>query len=366
MHKKLKKIFFFTLFLLGLFLVSCKKDSIDSNPELYSFPSIENFRTIPVNPENPVTIKGVELGKKLFFDPILSKDFSLSCASCHKPELSFSDGEVNSLGVRGLRGRRNAMTLLNLAYYKGFFWDSRALTLTHQAIFPVEDTLEMDLPWTIATERLNNKEEYKILFKEVFSIDVITKEDVAKALEQFQKTLLSYNSPYDKFVRGEKDLTPAQKRGLILFNNETGDCFHCHQVEHELIIHPEKIFTNNGLDEVEGYFDFNDLGVGAITGLENNNGTFKIPTLRNLAFTAPYMHDGRFSTLEEVINFYNEGPKISPTVDDLMIAKANGRLADPNKGHWGLGLTEAQKSDLLSFLLALSDSSFINNPSFKP
>lgn len=344
------------------FVLSCKKD--DSRNSIYNFPIIENFRPVPVDPLNPVTIRGVELGKKLFFDPILSKDFTMSCATCHKPELSFTDGEITSPGVRGIRGQRNAMALLNLPYYKSFFWDARALTLAHQAVFPVPDTLEMDLPWDIALERLNSSEEYKKLFKEAFIVNTITQNEVTQALEQFQKTLLSYNSPYDKFVRGEKDLTPSQKRGLILFNSETGDCFHCHQVEHELVIHPEKIFTNNGLDAVTSIFDFEDPGAGGFTKKPQDYGTFKVPTLRNLAFTAPYMHDGRFATLEEVIDFYNEGPKISPTVDDIMIVKANSRLE--TKGHWGLGLTTEQKQDLINFLLSLSDSSFINNPEFMP
>lgn len=365
MSKKIRNIVF-VFIILGIFIVSCKKDSIDLINELYPFPYIENFRPMPTNPDNPVTIKGVALGKKLFFDPILSKDFSISCASCHKPELSFTDDGATSTGVRGLSGNRNSMALVNLAYYKAFFWDARALTLAHQAVFPVEDTLEMDLPWEIATERLNAHEDYKQLFKEAFGVDLITQNEVTKALEQFQKTLLSYNSPFDKFVRGEKDLSPSQKRGLILFNNETGDCFHCHQLEHELFIHPEKIFTNNGLDVANDYFDFTDLGVGKTTGKIQDNGMFKVPTLRNLTFTAPYMHDGRFETLEEVIDFYNEGPKISPTIDDLMLAKANGRLLDPEKGHWGLGLSAEQKQDLISFLHALSDSSFINNPQFRP
>lgn len=360
----------YTISIIGLLLlvaISCKKDnSVINVLEPYSFPYIENFRPIPINPDNPVTKKGVALGKKLFFDPILSKDFSMSCASCHKPELSFSDNGATSTGVRGLNGNRNSMALVNLAYYKAFFWDARAFTLAHQAIFPVEDTLELDLPWEVATERLNANEDYKQLFKEAFGVDNITQSEVTKALEQFQKTLLSYNSPFDKFVRGEKDLTPSQKRGLILFNNETGDCFHCHQLEHELFIHPEKVFTNNGLDAVSYYFDFEDLGAGKISGKIQDNGMFKVPTLRNLTFTAPYMHDGRFETLEEVIDFYNAGPKISPTIDDLMLAKANGRLLDPEKGHWGLGLTSEQKQDLINFLHALSDSSFINNPEYRP
>lgn len=338
-------------------VLACKKDNtknITTTP--YSFPEIYGFRKIPQNPNNLATVEGVALGRKLFFDSILSKDFTLSCASCHLPSNGFADNKKLSLGVDGVLGKRNAMALVNLAWYEAFFWDGRSKTLQEQALVPVPKEDEMHLPWDSAVVRIKKDTSYQRLFKHAFGTPNITKELVAKAIEQFELTLLSYNSPFDKYSRFEANWEPSALRGFQIFNSEKGDCFHCHTTS-ELLVRPNQIFSNNGMIEASSVNDFADKGLGAITGNPMDNGKFKIPTLRNLAFTAPYMHDGRFSTLEEVIEMYNEGPKQSPTLDPIMIVEANKRLQ--KTGVYGLNLSTQDKIDLKNFLLSLSDSSIL-------
>ena len=353
------------LFALG-FLISCSDEpTVTKELEPYVFPTINHFSAMPDNPENPATKQGVALGRKLFFDPILSKDFTVSCGTCHEPSKSFSSSFAVTPGVEGGLSKRNAMTLLNLAWYKAFNWDGKEETIRAQNVHPVADPVEMALPWDSAIARLKNNTEYVIDFEEAFPEEEISQSTVTKALEQFQMTLISYNSPFDKFIREEAQLPPAAIRGFEIFRTEKGDCFHCHSESNspELFATTRLIFTNNGMDTVATLNDFVDKGLGEISGNLQDNGKFKIPTLRNLAFTAPYMHDGRFNTLDEVIDMYNRGPAPSPNVDEAMLADAEKRLEE--LGHWGLNLTEQEKSDLKAFLLSLSDEEFINNPEFQ-
>jgi len=358
------------LFLIGFFAIvfivtSCKKEGQKPpETERYPLPDLPaHFRAIPLDPTNLPTKQGVALGRKLFHDKILSGDFSQSCASCHNPELSFNDNKSFSLGIDGIPGRRNAMTLVNLPWYTSFFWDGRAANLPEQAIEPVPNPIEMHLPWEEAVARLKGHPEYPDLFYAAFGTKDITKELTAKAIAQFETILLSFNSPFDRYMSGDSSaLNESARRGRQIFLTERGDCFHCH-VTSELFIHPSRAFGNNGLDEIDFPDDFADLGRGEVTGLDNDKGKFKIPTLRNLAFTAPYMHDGRFATLEEVIDFYDQGPKISPSLDSIMITESNRRLID--LGHYGLNLSTQDKQDLKNFLLSLSDTSFVHNPDFR-
>lgn len=341
---------------------SCKKDPVmkdDFKTTPYDFPVISNFRPAETDPANLMTKEGVDLGHILFFDTRLSQDFTLSCASCHQPENGFSDSRQFSLGVNGTIGKRQSMSILNLAWSKQFFWDGRASTLRDQALFPVPDTTEMHLPWEEAVERFQSHPIYLQKFKAAFGTDQITSSLITKALEQYMKALVSYNAPFDQYIRGEISLSPAELRGYQIFNNETGDCFHCHSTP-ELMVHPAKTFSNNGLDLVDNINGFKDNGLGGFTKNPNDNGNFKIPSLRNLTMTAPYMHDGRFQTLDEVIDFYNDGPKMSPSLDPIMITEANRRLLQFNR--WGLGLTEQEKADLKAFLITFTDSTYLKNP----
>jgi len=353
----MKKLLLYSL-IVGI--LSCKKETnpistYQTTP--YEFPKNTGFRKVPQQPDNPVTIEGVTLGKKLFFDTILSQNYTLSCASCHNPENSFSDNKQFSLGVGGVVGTRNAMPLINLAWSKAFFWDGRSSTLQEQALVPVPKEDEMHLPWAEAVQRLNKNPDYKALFKKAFNANNITDDLVVKAIEQYEMTLISYNSPYDKFNRMESTLNESALRGLFIFNSEKGDCFHCHNLSMPELFVRADIFSNNGRFEVSTITDFPDKGLGAITKNPEDYGKFKIPTLRNLAFTAPYMHDGAFATLDEVIEMYNQGPKFSPTLDTIMIVESNRRLEQT--GTRALNLTPQEKQDLKNFLLSLSDSSFL-------
>ncbi len=350
------------IMIVSLSFYACKKDNTtEETPKstAYVAPSIQNFRPMPADAANPMTLEGIALGKKLFFDPILSRDSTISCSSCHKQENSFSDLRPRSRGVDDMPGPRHSMALINLAWQKDrFFWDGRVNSLREQAGKPIEDELEMHLPIAQAEQRLQRHPEYVDLFWKAFGTKTVTKDLITKAIEQFEKTLLSYNSKFDKYARGEVELSASELRGLDIFKTEKGDCFHCHSsTAPEVFISPDRTFANNGLDSVSSVLDFADFGLGKFTGNTNDYGRFKIPTLRNLAFTAPYMHDARFATLDEVIDFYNDGPKGSLTLEPIMREKANKRVE--LTGHWGLNLSTQEKADLKAFLLTLSDSTFI-------
>jgi cytochrome c peroxidase len=299
-----------------------------------------------------MTEEGVALGKKLFFDNILSGNETQSCATCHNPTKAFTNNLQFSKGIDGHIGTRNSMPLFNLAWNfdELFAWDGKEFSLERQALEPVSNPIEMHANWETVVKRLKTHPTYPVLFQQAFGSPTINSDRVTKAIAQFERTLISGNSKFDQYLRGEKSLTPEEQNGFALFMDETkGDCFHCHGSDNNPLWTDHQ-FHNNGLD-----IEFNDLGLGGITGDPSDNGKFKSPSIRNLAFTAPYMHDGRFATLEEVIDHYSEGLKPSPTIDPLMKKVSQG----------GVGLTPNEKADLKSFLLSLSDSDFIKNPAFK-
>lgn len=342
-----------------LLLTSCSKD--DNTEETYmptplalEVPELFEERILaPVIPfDNPQTVEGVALGKKLFFETLLSADNTQSCASCHAPSEAFSDSNRFSVGIDGLSGNRNSMPIFNLAfnYDEKFFWDGRVFSLEHQALQPVENPIEMHNTWQNVVDALQNTEAYPELFSRAFGTSEITSELVTKAIAQFERTLISGNSKFDKYLLGTTTITPEELNGLNIFMDETkGDCFHCHgNVNNPLWT--DNMFHNNALDAT-----FTDLGLGEVSGDPADNGKFKTPSLRNLAFTAPYMHDGRFNTLDEVINHYSEGLKSSSTVDPLMKKVDEG----------GVHLSTQEKADLKAFLLTLTDNEFITNPAFQ-
>ncbi|MBQ0770084.1 MAG: cytochrome-c peroxidase [Bizionia sp.] len=306
----------------------------------------------PIVPNNnPQTVEGVALGKKLFFDKILSGDETQSCATCHSPQHAFSDSSPTSAGIDGDFGMRNAMPLFNLAWNYGerFNWDGSDLSIERQALTPVQNPVEMHSDWDDVVSKLSNHPEYPTLFKNAFGALPITKTLTTKALAQFERTLISGNSKFDKYLLGEATLTPQEENGLQVFMDEArGDCFHCHGSPNNPLW-TDNMFHNNGLDS-----NFDDLGLGAFSGDPSDNGKFKSPSIRNLAYTAPFMHDGRFETIDEVINHYSEGLQNSSTIDPLM--------KKINQG--GVQLIPQDKADLKAFLLSLSDPSFLNNPDF--
>tara|TARA_R110002072_G_scaffold198637_2_gene356241 strand:+ start:396 stop:1412 length:1017 start_codon:yes stop_codon:yes gene_type:complete len=305
---------------------------------------------IPTN--NPLTEEGVALGKKLFFDKILSADETKSCASCHNPKNAFTDKQQFSVGIDGDLGFRNAMPLFNLAWNfdDRFNWDGSAFSLENQAFEPVSNPIELHADWKNIEEKLQNHPEYPTLFFRAFGASTIDSTSVTKAIAQFERTLISGNSKFDQYLLGNATLTPEEENGFNVFMDEAkGDCFHCHGSNNNPLW-TDNQFHNNGLDS-----NFTDLGLGKITGDPADNGKFKSPSLRNLAFTAPYMHDGRFATLEEVINHYSEGLQPSATIDPLM--------KQIDKG--GVNLSPKDKADLKAFLVTLSDLDFINNTAFQ-
>ncbi|CAL2102636.1 Cytochrome c peroxidase [Tenacibaculum sp. 190130A14a] len=341
-----------------LLLLSCSSKEEEPvytpKPATLNIPQLFQQKIItPVIPSNnPLTEEGIALGKKLFFDKKLSKDNSQSCASCHDPKRAFTDNTRFSEGVDGNFGSRNSMPLFNLAWNfdERFAWDGKELSLERQAFEPVRNPIEMHSKWQVVAQKLQQDPEYPTLFEQAFGTAKIDSSLVTKAIAQFERTLISGNSKFDQFLLGNATLTPEEKNGFDVFMDETrGDCFHCHGSNNNPLWTDNK-FHNNGLDTT-----FSDLGLGKVTGDPNDNGKFRTPSLRNLIFTAPYMHDGRFATLEEVINHYSEGLKPSPTVDPLMKKVNDG----------GVKLTDKDKADLKSFLLTLSDNDFVNNKEFQ-
>ena len=352
------RISYFLAIMVSLGLASCNKESAESyinspTPSPLQIPQLfQDLILDPVIPSNnPQTEEGISLGKKLFFDPILSANNTQACASCHKTPNAFTDDTRFSDGIDGLFGNRNSMPLFNLAwnYDNTFFWDGRDFGLENQVFEPITNPLEMHTTWEAVTEKLQQHPEYPELFNAAFGTQTIDSVLVSKAIAQFERTLISANSKFDKFLLGTATLTPEETNGFNIFMDESkGDCFHCHGSENNPLWTDNK-FHNNGLDTT-----FSDLGLGNITGDPADNGKFKTPSLRNLAFTAPYMHDGRFETIEEVINHYSEGLQNSTTIDPLMKKVDQG----------GVQLSPQEKADLKAFLLSLSDSDFINNPDF--
>lgn len=290
----------------------------------------------------PVIATSEDLGKHLFFDPILSRDSTISCASCHRPEFAFADTVRFSSGIHGLVGERNTPGVMNLVDRNFYFWDGRAESLEEQAIGPMENHNEMDLPLTLIIRRLKRSELYKTSFKNVYN-KTPSAELLANAIAAFEKTLETSNSPFDNYMK-EEDTTlfsEGAKRGLTIFNGK-GKCFDCHfGVD----------FTGNDRFKNIGLYnagDLNDKGRFVITGLAADLGAFKIPGLRNVAQTAPYMHNGMFKTLRAVIDYYNDPDKLVPNS-----INRDSLLRQP------LHLSDAEKKDLESFLVSLSDERFV-------
>ncbi len=300
---------------------------------------------LPAMPDdNPLTKPGIALGRRLFFDKILSDQNIQSCSDCHLASRAFSDTFNFSFGAKGLPGLRNTPTLMNSIWFPNFFWDGRAATLEDQARAPVPHPMEMNLPWDQAILKLSKDKHYPDLFAAAFNEGPITQEKVVQALAQFERTLISFNSKFDRFLRGEVVLTEAESTGYALFNQEKTGCFHCHSG----ILFTDLQFHNNGIEE-----NIDGTGRGAITGNPEDDGKFRTPTLRNLMLTRPFMHDGRFFSLEETLEHYSAGGKPSRTVDSLV----PGRTKYP--------LSEQEIQFVLAFLLTLTDSTIAMNPDFQ-
>lgn len=301
--------------------------------------------------DNPLIEERVSLGETLFHEKALSRDGSISCASCHKDISAFSDSRKFSIGVRNQSGMRQAMPLFNMAWKSSFFWDGRAPSLRAQAMMPIQDHVEMDQTLEGAVSNLNARAEYPPLFEKAFGSKEITTEKIGLAVEQFVLTLTSFDSKFDRVLRGQEKFTEQEQRGFELFMTEyeprTGhygaDCFHCHGGP----LFSDHQFHNNGLDAEFG----SDPGRYKFTKIDFDKGKFSTPSLRNVALTAPYMHDGRFKTLEEVVEHYSTGVKRSPTLDPNIAKHPDG----------GIHISTADKQALVAFLKTLTDPKFVKN-----
>jgi cytochrome c peroxidase len=341
--------------LVVLFSVGLLGFATRRGPEPYPFPRLSFFPKMPVSASNPVTMEGVELGRYLFYDTILSLRYDMSCASCHKQEAAFSDAPHRfSKGNGGKLTRRNSMPLFNLAWYPTYFWDGRAASLEDQVFHPVSDSNEMNLQWTLAVERIRKSRFYRPLFARAFKGRAPDSILIANAIGQFLRTIISNRSKYDRVLDGDDYLTEAEFKGFVLVNDMTkGDCLHCHTSDGNALGTTGN-FSNNGLDAVTQPGSYTDKGLGEATGRERDHGRFKIPSFRNLAFTAPYMHDGRFQTLEQVIDFYSEGVHASANIDSKMGSAPYG----------GVHLSPEEKAQVIAFLLTMSDSALTTDPRF--
>ncbi len=329
------------LFLLGclLLLTSCE----NSQPIEHFFEGFTPPSHFPKEhysfDNNPPSQAGFELGRKLFYDPLLSRTGQISCASCHQQQANFADeGKAFSQGVDGQLGTRHSPAMANLAWNPNFMWDGGINHIEVMPVAPITNPLEMDESLSNVVQKLKASKQYTSLFKAAFNQPQITDQQLLFALAQFMGLMISDNSKYDRYVNGKAHYTLEEEVGKKLFDTF---CTSCHQG----VLQTNFSFKNNGLDTV-----FSDKGRATITLLAKDEGLFKVPSLRNIAQSAPYMHDGRFSTLLEVVNHYNSGVKKSSTLSNELNLEMN--------------LSESDKEAIVAFLLTLSDYTYLNNSKF--
>jgi len=343
------------------FLASCSSDNSDRSDDDYTevpeetvennllnFEVPSNFPDLTYDiSQNPPTEKGFELGKRLFYEGKLSSDGVVACGFCHIQDFSFTHHtHITSHGVDGLIGTRNAQPLQNLAFGNEFNWDGAASFLDAQPLIPLTAEVEMNETISNVLRKLSEDDKYPKMFEEAFGSVGVTAERMFKALSQFMVMMVAGNSKYDKWERGEAvTLTDDEDAGRILFTNNCASC-------HAGTLQTDNSYRNNGLALDP---NFNDIGRERVTGVPDDNRKFRVPSLRNIEATFPYMHDGRIGTLKEVLDFYTDGMVDSPTLDD-QFRRADGTL--------GLDLTETEKLQLIAFMKTLTDNDFLLDDRF--
>ena len=311
--------------------------------------------------DNPFTVEGIELGRRLFYDPMLSYDSTISCGSCHKQEYAFADPSPYSKGILNLNTKRNTPALFNMAYSRKFFWDARVNTLRELVFEPIQAHNEMAMTLPLLAKKLQRSAMYIAYFKKAFNAEP-NLIDMSKAMEQFLLSIVSKGSRFNKAFPNNPELfTPEELAGAQLFNGLTNfdaqgnsiggsDCFHCHGGELVQQQNPTMGgLTSNGLKNVT------DMGYGAITNNKSDNFTFKTPSLLNIAVSGPYMHDGRFATLDEVIDHYSDNIDFTqPNLSPMMSAHGGKQLK----------LTPTQKANLKALLNSMTDQEFLTNKAY--
>jgi cytochrome c peroxidase len=329
----------------ALTLASCQPAATDLNmPQPPQNPLVvpTGFPQPSVPADNPITPEKVELGRDLFYTNELSSNNQLSCAGCHSLAASFSDpGKAVSMGVFNERGSRNAPPLMNLAYDTVFFWDGRATSLEQQAVGPILNPVELGNDSLTVVATLNKDPFYRELFAKAFPDGSITITHIAQAIATFERTLISGSSAYDRFALGDSSaLSASAQRGLTLFKSNSVNCIACHSG----VNFTDNAYHSTGLD-----FEYADIGREDVTQNQNDNGKFRTPSLRNIALTEPYMHDGRFTNLQQVLDHYNSGG-MHNTTQDTLVHKLN--------------LSQSQEDDLIAFLQSLTDNNFVARKDF--
>jgi cytochrome c peroxidase len=334
----------------GLLLISCSRRAGEQNVEAASARPVGaatpivvplGLPPVPVPADNPVTVETIDLGRRLFYEKRLSANNTIACASCHDPLRGFSDGRKFSTGVDGKTGTRNAPTVLNAAYAGTLFWDGRASSLEEQAAGPIQNPIEMNQTHEVCVSKLGEDPAYVAEFENAFGPGPITMDKVQKALAAFERTVLSANSAFDRYeFGGDKNaLSAAAARGLAIFKDRNqGNCATCHTIAETHALFSDGKFHNIGIG-VNPEGELTDPGRFNHTGVETDRGAFKTPTLRNVAESAPYMHDGSLKTLRDVVDFYTGGGNSNPHLD---------------KEIKPLNLTRRQRDDLVSFLESLT------------
>ncbi|AZJ33216.1 cytochrome-c peroxidase [Tenacibaculum mesophilum] len=327
---------------------SCKQEDVYTNVEL-AFEQPSNFPEPHYNlSSNPITEKGFELGKKLFYEGKLSSDGVVSCAFCHQQKFAFTHhGHQLSHGVEDRVGTRNTPPIQNMAFQKQFSWDGAAFHLDIFPIIPITNPVEMDETVTNILEKLQQDAAYRKLFSQAFEDGEINADNTFKAMSQFMLMMVSANSKYDKYIRVEKggEFSEQERKGLELFKSK---CASCHTSD----LFTDDAFRNNGLPINP---EINDLGRMTVTLLEEDKYKFKVPSLRNIELTAPYMHDGRFGSLKSVLNFYATGVQETQNLDPIL-KNENGTI--------GIALNEQEKENIIAFLKTLTDEEFITDKRF--
>lgn len=329
-------------------LWSCKEAKEPIQPQAldYAFDAPAHFPTPEYDFEgNPITKEGFQLGRLLFYDPVLSRDSTVSCGSCHQQFVAFAhSGHAKSHGIDNHVTLRNSPGLFNLPWQKEFFWDGGVAHIELVPLAPISNPLEMDESMRRVVYKLNRSSRYKGLFQKAFGKDTVDSQQILKALTQFNGLMISAESRYDRYRTRGQILENDELAGLSLF---TSKCSSCHSGE----LFTDLSFRNNGLNTTFT----NDTGREHTTTLSSDIGKFKVPSLRNVELTAPYMHDGKFLTLENVLDHYDHGVKHSATLDPLLIK---------GEGTYGIQLTEEEKQKIILFLKTLTDHSFITDPRF--